>query len=193
MVWLVQNCRSNKCLIPKIPRASGGKAPLGPLPGFYSGPAGDLKRSPDPSPTHAPPNHKSWIRPWLQWIYSNTLPKNKKIKRADQILPEVHGTTLREWRKQYNSCNNMAWFNKWTYNNWVLWEMHCIVSDIESRDVAIYGTFDSNSSGKFSVILRWVWCPIHWFLLSFCIPGVCFFIDFSNPNFVKISVFQYWV
>ena len=55
MVWLVQNCRSNKCLIPKIPRASGGKAPLGPLPGFYSGPAGDLKRSPDPSPTHAPP------------------------------------------------------------------------------------------------------------------------------------------
>jgi hypothetical protein len=33
----------------------------------------------------------------LQWIYSSTLPtkKNKKIKRADQILPEVYGTTLR--------------------------------------------------------------------------------------------------
>ena len=42
-------------VIPKIPRASGGKAPLGTLPGFYPGPAGDLKRSPDPSPTHAPP------------------------------------------------------------------------------------------------------------------------------------------
>ena len=43
-------------VIPKIPRASGGGfAPLGPLPGFYPGPAGDLKRSPDPSPTHAPP------------------------------------------------------------------------------------------------------------------------------------------
>ena len=28
-------------VIPKIPR-------------FYPGPAGDLKRSPDPSPTHAP-------------------------------------------------------------------------------------------------------------------------------------------
>ena len=27
-------------------------------------------------------------------IYSNTLPKNKKIKRAYQILPEVYGTTL---------------------------------------------------------------------------------------------------
>ena len=39
MVWLVQNCRSNKCLIPKIPRASGGFAPLGSLPGFYPGPA----------------------------------------------------------------------------------------------------------------------------------------------------------
>jgi hypothetical protein len=40
--------------IPKIPRTSGGFAPLGPLPGFYPGPAGDIKRSPDPSPTHAP-------------------------------------------------------------------------------------------------------------------------------------------
>jgi hypothetical protein len=49
-------------VIPKIPRASGGIAPLGPLPGFYPGPAWDLKRSPDPSPTHAPPlttNHGS--------------------------------------------------------------------------------------------------------------------------------------
>ena len=42
-------------VIPKIRRASGGLSPLGPLPGFYPGPAGDLKRSPDPSPTHAPP------------------------------------------------------------------------------------------------------------------------------------------
>ena len=41
-------------VIPKIPRASGGGfAPLGPLPGYYPGPAGDLKRSPDLSPTHA--------------------------------------------------------------------------------------------------------------------------------------------
>ena len=40
--------------IPKIPRASGGIAPLGPPPEFCPGPAGDLKRSPDPSPTHAP-------------------------------------------------------------------------------------------------------------------------------------------
>ena len=30
----------------------------------------------------------------IPMIYSNTLPKNKKIKRADQILPEVYGTTL---------------------------------------------------------------------------------------------------
>jgi hypothetical protein len=40
--------------IPKTPELQGGFAPLGPLPGFYPGPAGDLKRSPDPSPTHAP-------------------------------------------------------------------------------------------------------------------------------------------
>jgi hypothetical protein len=60
-------------VIPKIPRASGGQSPPGPIPGFYPGPAGDLKRSPDPLPTHAPPppNHKSWIRPWyVSWIYN---------------------------------------------------------------------------------------------------------------------------
>ena len=46
MVWLVQNCRSNKCLIPKTLRASRGlRTP---------GPAVDLKRSPDPSPSHFP-------------------------------------------------------------------------------------------------------------------------------------------
>ena len=39
---------------------------LDPLLGLCPGPAGDLKRSPDPSPMHTPPNPKSWIRPWLQ-------------------------------------------------------------------------------------------------------------------------------
>ena len=58
IVWLVQNCRSNKCLQflkpPELP-GGGGLAQLGPgLPGLCLGPAGDLKRSPDPSPTHAP-------------------------------------------------------------------------------------------------------------------------------------------
>ena len=37
-----------------IPKSLPAFAPLGPLPGFYPGPAGDLKRSPDPSPTHSP-------------------------------------------------------------------------------------------------------------------------------------------
>ena len=70
MVWLVQNC-SNKCLqFLKTPELTGvgvgvGFVPLDPLLGLCPGPAGDLKRSPDPSPTHAPPNPKSWIRPWV--------------------------------------------------------------------------------------------------------------------------------
>ena len=66
-------------IIPQTPRASGGGgglAPLDPLPGLCLGPAGDLKRSPDPSPTHAPTNHKSWIRPCV-W-YDNR--KTTKLK-----------------------------------------------------------------------------------------------------------------
>jgi hypothetical protein len=57
MVWLVQNCRSNKCLLfLKPPELRGeGFRPPGPLLGLCPGPAGDLKRSPDPSPTHATP------------------------------------------------------------------------------------------------------------------------------------------
>jgi hypothetical protein len=41
-------------VIPQTPRAYGGPRPLGPLTGLCPGPAGDLMRSPDPSPTHAP-------------------------------------------------------------------------------------------------------------------------------------------
>ena len=63
MVWLVQNCRSNKCLIPQTPRAS--------VP--YKGSVRHPLRSPDPSHTHVPLNHKSWIRPWvlLEYCYTN--------------------------------------------------------------------------------------------------------------------------
>jgi hypothetical protein len=42
-------------VIPQTPRVSRGLCPLGPLPGLCIGPAGDLKRSPDTLPTHAPP------------------------------------------------------------------------------------------------------------------------------------------
>ena len=52
-------------VIPKILRASGGLCPLGPLPRLYPGPAGDLKRSTDPSPTHAPPPQPPILDPPL--------------------------------------------------------------------------------------------------------------------------------
>ena len=55
MVWLVQNCRSNKCLyFLKPPELPWGLAPPGPLSGLCPGPAGDRMRTPDPPPTHAP-------------------------------------------------------------------------------------------------------------------------------------------
>ena len=40
-------------------------------------------------------------------IFKHTAKKNKKIKRADQILPEVYGTTLRYRKSQDRQYN--AW------------------------------------------------------------------------------------
>ena len=59
MVWLVQNCRSIKCLQflkpPELWRGGGGGfAPWEPYQGSAYDPLGDIKRSPEPSPTHAP-------------------------------------------------------------------------------------------------------------------------------------------
>ena len=52
-------------------RVDGGFVPLDPLLGLCPGPAGDLKKSPDPSPTHAPliPNPGSAPD---NCLYSNT-------------------------------------------------------------------------------------------------------------------------
>ena len=65
MVWLVQNCRSIKCLQflkpPELRR--GASFPWASYQGSAYDPLRYIKRSPDPSPTHAPRNHKSWIRP----------------------------------------------------------------------------------------------------------------------------------
>ena len=67
MVWLVQNYRSIKCLQflkpPELRSVCGGGGNWAPYQGSAYDPLGDMKRTPDPSPTHAPPNHKSWIRP----------------------------------------------------------------------------------------------------------------------------------
>jgi hypothetical protein len=54
-------------VIPQTPRASGGLRPLGPLPGFCLGPAGDA----DPSPTHAPPPLPQILDPpvLITWIW----------------------------------------------------------------------------------------------------------------------------
>ena len=57
MVWLVQNCRSIKCLQflkpPELRR--GDSFPWAPYQGSSYDPLRYIKRSPDPSPTHAPP------------------------------------------------------------------------------------------------------------------------------------------
>ena len=79
MVWLVQNCRSNKYLkFLKPAELPGGLALLVPLPGLCLGPAGDLKRSPDPSPTHAPLTTNSRSAPDDP---RNYLPPPQKKKR----------------------------------------------------------------------------------------------------------------
>jgi hypothetical protein len=50
---------ASKLLTEKFPKYSKPRSFRGPLTGLCPGPAGDLKRSPDPSSTHAPTNHKS--------------------------------------------------------------------------------------------------------------------------------------
>ena len=85
-------------VIPKIPRTSGGFAPLGPLPGFYPGPAGNLKRSPDPSPTHALPNHKFWIRPWL--LLFKLAPGLWQIKKTTFIILIIHAIPDKKKKKK---------------------------------------------------------------------------------------------
>ena len=56
MVRLVQNCLQINVCNSSNPQSLGGRgfAHLDPLLGLCPGPAGDLKQSPDPSPTHAP-------------------------------------------------------------------------------------------------------------------------------------------
>ena len=66
---MFQNCWRKSFLNTQNPGASGGLRRRGPLPGLWPGPAGDLKRSPDLSPTFVPPNTKSWIRAW--WYCSS--------------------------------------------------------------------------------------------------------------------------
>ena len=71
LIHFITFTNSSKLLTEKLPKYSkprsfweGGFAPRPPLPGLSPGPAGDLKRSPDSSPTFVPHNTKSWIRPW---------------------------------------------------------------------------------------------------------------------------------
>ena len=70
---ILQNCWRKNFLNTQNPGASGGIRPRGSLPGQSPGPAGDLKRSPDPSPTFVPPNTKSWIRPCQSLFLFGTL------------------------------------------------------------------------------------------------------------------------
>jgi hypothetical protein len=73
-------------VIPQTPTASRGLRPLSTLPELCNGPAGDPKRSPDTSPTHAPPNHKSWIRPcYLHVITKVHIKFHDKSPRGDKF------------------------------------------------------------------------------------------------------------
>jgi hypothetical protein len=66
-------CKMNESLIIEntlsSPELRGVSPPCAPYQGSVLNTLGNLKRSPDPSPTHAPPNPKSWIRPWEGWVF----------------------------------------------------------------------------------------------------------------------------
>ena len=72
---MLQNCWRKSFLNTQNPWASGGGfAPRGPLPGQSPGPAGDLKRPPDPSPTFVPltqnPGSVPGVLKILHWNFS---------------------------------------------------------------------------------------------------------------------------
>jgi hypothetical protein len=69
------------------PGASGGLCPRDPLTGLCPGPAGDLKRSPDPSPTFVPPNAKSFLCIWfIAWRQGDTTFHMFVLKMYVQIM-----------------------------------------------------------------------------------------------------------
>jgi hypothetical protein len=99
-------------VIPQTPRASGGLClPLGPLPGLCPWPTGDLKRSPDPSPTHTPLTTNSGSAPvyyqqnqiWLIVTYQQkqTNPNNLRgpsfLALCNKLIIHWHCCLLYKW------------------------------------------------------------------------------------------------
>ena len=98
MVWLVQNCRSNKCMYFLRPQELwGGGYPPGPPTralswnrwGTLSGPQTPLLLTP-------PPNPKSWIRPWYSFCYSCYKPGDKS--RTDLNLRNYSEQIYHVWK-----------------------------------------------------------------------------------------------
>jgi hypothetical protein len=94
--------------------------------GLCPGPAGDLKRSPEPSHTHAPLNHKSWIRPCLLeeilngWIlfymkYALRLcdPAEIRIFSCLTYLIKIISILIIHWQlKSFLSTNPILYLNR---------------------------------------------------------------------------------
>jgi hypothetical protein len=82
----------------------GDLAPRGP-----PWPAGYLQRSPDPSPTFAPPNTKSWIRPWILFSWSYLSLKWRDLCRG---LPVTHESKLKIYKNNINIRSAFLYFLK---------------------------------------------------------------------------------
>jgi hypothetical protein len=56
-------------------------------------------------------------------IFKHTAKKNKKIKRADQILPEVYGTTLNTYLANISNISSIKYpVKEQCYNKcWILY------------------------------------------------------------------------
>jgi hypothetical protein len=70
------------------------QTPCAPYQGSVMDPLGDHKRSPDPSPTHAPPNPKSWVRPLLGigfMVFNTTFNTISVISWRSVLLVEETG------------------------------------------------------------------------------------------------------
>ena len=93
---------------------------MGPLSGLYPGPAGDLKRSPDPLPTHAPPPPPPTTNPGSTPEYTTTNSYHIEIEyHYDQFVPYRNRLHYDQFVSYRNRLHYDQFVTIWKYIHYV--------------------------------------------------------------------------